>query len=188
MKKLSFLLPCFFVSTLTHACGPYFPGSFFNYEENVLFYGEVSIWLDLRDELKLIGDHFYPEWKGKKPVRNKIKTAEAHRLDFAAAAKREGLDVKAEAAAWTRYAEFSTNLLERLQAGEHVDIPKDTGAFSEFYLYTLGRDQFRARPENPEPEAWLRLLVLPPEEQHIPKAGIPIPPKIVFGFSKSKRC
>ena len=160
MKKC-FMVVC--AATLAHACGPHFPGSYFNYEENVHFYGGLDFLNSTRPGLKLIGEHFYPEWAGRHPRRNAIKTAEAHRLDFKAAAQREGLDAEPEEAAWARYTAFTNGLLERLEAGEKMDIPKDAGAFTEFYFYTLGRDQFRARPENPEPEAWLRLLVLPPE-------------------------
>ena len=149
--------------TVAWGCGPYFPPSYFNNHQYLMRGDGVSVRFNECVELQLVGEHFYPEWKGKKPVRNAITSAEAHRLDFAAAAKRAGMGAGTETMPWRRYAAFSENLLERLRAGEAVDIPKDVGVFEEFYLYTLGFEQLRSCPENPEPEAWHRLLALPPE-------------------------
>ena len=165
IRKISFTV-CIFISAwgTAQACCYEPPPSFFNPSEEVTGWGgSPSAHINTIYELQLLGDYFYPDWKGKKPRGNAIKSAEAHRLDFAQEAKHEWLNAEAEETAWARYMEFSTGLLERLEAGEQVQLPHDTGAFTEFYLYTLGFNQFRAHPENPEPKAWWQLLALPPE-------------------------
>ncbi len=157
MKPYFFIMLCW--AAVARACGPFFPPSYFNEHWG------VNVVLNEREELELIGAHFNPEWRGRRPRGNTIKTAEAHRIDFGMAARIEGLSAAEEEAAWQKYEAFKEGLLERLQAGRRVDVPRNTGLFKEFYLYSLGRDQFRAHPENPEPEAWKRLLALPVEER-----------------------
>ncbi len=147
------------------ACGPFFPPSYF---DNGKYYREYSFELrpNITAELALIGRHYYPEWAGRQLRHNTVKTAQAHRLDFFSAAQAAGLSAEAAEAPWQRYQAFAADCVARCQAGTPPAIPDDAGVFLEFYLYTLGRGEFMARPDNLSPEAWERLLALEPTQRH----------------------
>lgn len=148
------------------ACGPFFPASYFPYPEGNGWKSLYDVHPDKLAELALIGRHYYPEWVGKAPPRNPVKSAEADELDFLAAARVAGADA-AFFHDFSQFCAFRDAAADLLKAGEEVALPQDIPPWArEFYLYAFGRAQRLADAEIRDPAPWRELLALPPEQRH----------------------
>lgn len=123
--------------------------------------------------LWLVGRHFFPDWAGKAPRGNGIRSDEGHAMDFATAAARAGAaDARGDYERYRACAEeWEAAVRERktwrtpfvpVEEDERADWPAWA---KQFYLYSLGRAQLLADATLSDPPAWEELLALPEEER-----------------------
>lgn len=183
-KALSFCLLSIgaelFLPNFLSACAPGFPPSYYNLAgdtgDYAYYYEQIQIHPDLIGEMKLIGEHYYPEWCNRDIHENTIKSADANRLDFLAAAAAKGLDKEATEEAWKQFETFYsacekyTSQVRQKASNSVVDkvpqLPESIDEFQEFYLYTYGLLEINLDEKNTFPAAWQSLLELPPEDRH----------------------
>ncbi len=166
-KSLSLLLSLSALTGVTLpvtgiACGPFFPPSYLAVAETGNYGGDTwqAAWNPIA-ELKVMGEHFYPEWQNVNLQHNTLKSADGHKLDFASAGRQAGTSEAQIAEAYAQYEKFAQ--LVALNPQSPFDIPTD---YQEFYLYTLGREQLKANQGLDFPDAWQQLLALAPEKRH----------------------
>ncbi len=151
-------------------CVPQFPASYFEqidwqapyerFKANIIF-SRIA-------ELREIGRQYYPDWYNLKLQRNHVRTGQAHEFDFMEAAKHAGLSPEAAQTEFANYWQYK-NAAEVAVVNKTAlpALPENIpSAFLEFYLYTLGRGQYMLKLENTAPEAWQKLLTLPPAQRY----------------------
>jgi len=144
--------------TESPACGPSFPVSYFPSEVGSTY----RVTPHLGAELGMIGAHYYPAWTGKAPQSNRISSAKADELDFAAAGAAAGRPKENVAEDWRRYVAFGASVCKRLENGEKVEIPQGIPDYAlEFYLYRLGHSQWLVFRKDEDPSPFGKLLALP---------------------------
>lgn len=164
------------ILSLLFACGPFFPVSYFPYEDVMYtddkrvgtgkYSSNYSVHEHLGTELAIIGEHYYPEWTGKSPKSNKISTDKADELDFFAAGETAGVDKEMIEKEWARFVDFKENVCKRLEAGEKVELPRNLAKFTkEFYLYKLGHAEWLVFRKDEDPAPFKELLKLPKAER-----------------------
>ena len=180
--KASALLLTAMTALKVHACGPYFPVSYFPHDYGFGLAGfsplmvatnaanksfdAYSVTPHLGTELAMIGAHYYPEWTGKAPKGNHISTAHADEMDFFAAGGAASVPNEILEEDWRQFTNFCGSVCKRLEGGEKVEIPSGVPDYArEFYLYKLGHAQWLVFRKDEDPPPFGQLLALPREQR-----------------------
>lgn len=162
------------ILSLLLACGPFFPISYFPYENCSFgeegstkeYYYAYAVREHFGTELAIIGDHYYKDWIGKAPKSNKISADKADELDFFAAGEKAGVDKEVIEKEWAKFVDFKENVCKRFEAGEKVELPRNLAKFTkEFYLYKLGHAEWLVFRRDEDPAPFTELLKLPKAER-----------------------
>ncbi len=139
------------------ACGPYFPASYFSSIGVDAPERDIYDSPDPASELKLIGEHYYPAWKGKNPKRSPTKGPQSDSIDIRKAVP--GIE-QSEIQKFGEFVKVCDDASKPLPA-----MPEKSRIPLEFRLYALGRGRFLRDPSSGTPPEWTRLLALPAAER-----------------------
>ena len=186
MNAMRFTTPALLLMAVTtlkvHACGPYFPVSYFPHDYGFWLadfsprmvatnaanksFDAYSVTPHLGTELAMIGAHYYPGWTGKAPKGNSISTARADEMDFFAAGGAASVPKEIVEKDWRQFTTFCGSVCKLLEVGEKVDLPPGVPDYArEFYLYKLGHAQWLVFRKDEDPAPFGQLLALPKEER-----------------------